>query len=1113
GVSTSTFGLTDSIEYSALLNGMNFGNISAITFVIGSYSPSSYTTYNTNFRYGDGDAAGGTTGISINPNTIVASNDRPGVYAAAGGVVGYGLSVMKNMLNHGTISGTDVAGGIVGATYVEGAESPYTKTTVVDINTAINYGDIKAIATSSYNAISKTLLSYGNISGFFKADSDVYPTLHAADFPRDKRGFGGIFGRLQRGVRGIMSTEGGSFDFIVNANPNIDLVGRLDMDYSFTSSARYFQFNDAIYYSTRPNDNTQAVFTGFYYGELLITGKSSSSPYTYSATIVNVYTQVGTESTFHSSPGTTNYQFVSTSNVSIGTTQLRYLPQYGNNGAIGVKWITEDPDDVLITNSSEQWMYDENFEMRTNTDLTEFIYYMDYDLLAERFQLGGANPRENGMYVLSTSAGSTYGAVLPSNMNLDLMRPMNESYPGEIPLGMSYTPASPQYTSELDSAVIAQYDLLRQTIFNDKSELIPMTPSTLELTEVDGSETILSYPNVDYLNKTITYMISMEAFDASQTDVSYWVTNGFVSAHALIAIRAQDYYGHVPSESELKAFRQLLENEGAVNISSDYPADLSLVLPPKDRNYNQEVPLGYFTVYSEAFVGDDVFASSVYYTDYYVSIIFTPTIEKAGGITALEAIAFNGGDLDDSFDPTDIRLDGTVNPTGSLRLVFTDENHVFTSNFDFKNNFTIKYNGTTVLPSFYTVTSVPTIIDPETHVGTYEITFTFIGATRSGDYTLEYRYFPSSDLFTLIFDKAPSSAKTITALNYYSMGTSLQISGLDISSQLNFGSRILIDNSPFSISSTTNGLLPLYRSRTTYNIGFMTPNSLQLSPFASVVGVELIGITYEDGYRTYEIAYEIMAEDESTTTYTHLITERSVDFTSVLKNGNETDPADVFAEREEAETTFTIDLGFDQSLNLYTLTGSANYIYVDVTAIDYQSNPITLPQNLADWIVFDTDDNLEIIMTYAAVPGYYTFTFNYYRDSVNSVTMATQLVIKKLEGVDAYLKDIRFSQLLTETSYPTVDTSAVFVGSYVTGGVTYQYTMAFTNGNYAFRSTYEISGTPFDFNETGTYSLSGTNLTITPKDGTPITGGTIYANGTIQVSVKPSQSLSRVVNT
>ncbi|MFA5290605.1 MAG: lamin tail domain-containing protein, partial [Candidatus Izemoplasmatales bacterium] len=300
GISISVFGLSDSIEQSVLLNGMNFGNISAVTFVIGSYSTSSYTSYNTNFRYGEGDAAGGTTGVSINPNTIVASNDRPGVYAAAGGVVGYGLSVMRNMLNHGTISGTDVAGGIVGATYVEGAQSPNTKTTVVDINTAINYGDIKAIATTSFGSISKTLLSYENISGFFKPDSQVYPTLHAADFPRDKRGFGGIFGRLQRGVRGIMSTEGGSFDFIVNANPNIDLVGRLDMDYSFTSSARYFQFYDAIYYSARLNDNTQAVFTGFYYGELLITGKSSNrAPYTYTATIVNVYTQIGTIPTLH----------------------------------------------------------------------------------------------------------------------------------------------------------------------------------------------------------------------------------------------------------------------------------------------------------------------------------------------------------------------------------------------------------------------------------------------------------------------------------------------------------------------------------------------------------------------------------------------------------------------------------------------------------------------------------------------------------------------------------------------------------------------------------------------------------------------------------------------
>ena len=47
-------------------------------------------------------------------------------------------------------------------------------------------------------------------------------------WPEGKRGIGGIFGRLQRGWNGQMTASGGNFDFIVNMDPNVDLIGRLD---------------------------------------------------------------------------------------------------------------------------------------------------------------------------------------------------------------------------------------------------------------------------------------------------------------------------------------------------------------------------------------------------------------------------------------------------------------------------------------------------------------------------------------------------------------------------------------------------------------------------------------------------------------------------------------------------------------------------------------------------------------------------------------------------------------------------------------------------------------------------------------------------------------------
>ena len=45
--------------------------------------------------------------------------DRPGINASAGGVIGYGLSIMRRMLIMVEISSTDVAGGIAGATFVK----------------------------------------------------------------------------------------------------------------------------------------------------------------------------------------------------------------------------------------------------------------------------------------------------------------------------------------------------------------------------------------------------------------------------------------------------------------------------------------------------------------------------------------------------------------------------------------------------------------------------------------------------------------------------------------------------------------------------------------------------------------------------------------------------------------------------------------------------------------------------------------------------------------------------------------------------------------------------------------------------------------------------------
>ena len=56
------------------------------------------------------------------------------IYSSAGGVIGM-VWRHARMVNHGDVSSTDVAGGIIGATYVTGGSS--TVTTTVSIDTAI----------------------------------------------------------------------------------------------------------------------------------------------------------------------------------------------------------------------------------------------------------------------------------------------------------------------------------------------------------------------------------------------------------------------------------------------------------------------------------------------------------------------------------------------------------------------------------------------------------------------------------------------------------------------------------------------------------------------------------------------------------------------------------------------------------------------------------------------------------------------------------------------------------------------------------------------------------------------------------------------------------------
>ncbi len=1096
---TADLGLTTTpnpiISSSVLSNGMNFGNVSAITNIKSEYSTTAQSVYATStsnsqnmmwfyrpgsitriYSWNNGLGNGNT--MSIYEDTTRGSEERPAVFSSAGGVIAYGLAVMRRMLNHGTISSTDVAGGIIGATYVIGGSTPVT--TYINIHTAINYGDVEAIPTSSFSNINKYSLSYSNISAQFMTGatrtSYLFPveaTLMRKE-PANKPGFGGIIGRLQRGSNGEMEpVNSDSFKFIVNANPDVDLIGRIDqvLNYTASSSAYLFRSAKGNYYSARQNDTTQIIFTGYYYARAIVTARtlvSGSYKYRYSLDVTNYYEIIGktaVEITYTGADPIVDFiagrYAYNTTTPGVGSVIFLYVQP------ISIPWITEDPDATL--NDSTEWIYDPLFPMRADSTLTEYIYYMPNELLANKFALsenpvGVPNPfyREYGMYVLSTTAGSSVGLVLPSNINTDSMRSINESSTTSPSLLIDYEDVSSSMLNEIDAALELSFNNLKQTKFNEKSLLLQSDTTYINLTEnIGGSSSNLVNGIIDNDLKTVTFNISMEAFAIGQTTASFSVSQALTSAKALIAVRAVDYYNTSPppTEVQLDAINNLLYPERNSGISTSYPAELSVTLPARTITVTTQLSLGYITVYSEAFVSDyenDLYANANYYTDYQILVNFTPTIEYATGSIGITDVSFNGAASVAIGNPLDVRGNGNVNYNGSIRFYFEDTKGVFTEGFDFSNYLTLQYQGVTVDSQYYSVTPYPATVSGG--VGYYSVLISFSSALlKYGDYTLLYKYFSSSTQYSVLFDKAASNQTTLSGLAYYSSNGSVTIGASTVTSSVNFGYPLNITN---SFSTSTNTGLADYLSKITYNPAYMTSGSFQISPFATLTSVTVGTPTYNaSGYKVYTVTYRVTAENgTSFVDYVHTITERTVDVTSVLKNGNEVTIGQIDAAREDALTTFTIDLGLDQTLNLYNLTvGNYPYISIAVTSL---LQPI-------QGITYGVSDYLYIYMDYTTLPDTYTFTLTIHQSATTTITLVTTLDIDKLEGTDSYLKDIKFSELLTGTVYPDisitnssgVDIATAYDPRVYFAGIDYD---GSEGVYYYYRVDGKVSNTPFD---------------------------------------------------
>jgi len=1024
------------IEESVLSNGMNYGVISCITQKLGEYSSNAGTTSEAYYLY----TGSATTSTSPNPSNAVTTNrtltgntlgtsERIGIYASAGGVIGYGLCTMRRMVNHGNVVSTDVAGGIVGATY-----TGLRQTTVVNIDTAINYGLVRMAKVSYFSTMANN--TYLNFESMYLYDpNDIFikqnnlSTLNPNEYPRAKRGIGGIFGRLQRVRNTYMTSEGGKFTFIVNMDPDVDLIGRLDQVDNYTSSNRFYIFKNVTYYTTNQNDLTQAVFTGYNY---FYTTGTNSYPATITTTTYQAvtkekyhyeevngiiyeyryeyheqFTEVVKKGTLHVVNGgeriaypnsdvlvsrttdeaNSSWVLVETNIVeemqedyeavldytktSISSSTANAQKHYSSNsifsnysvhinGANKVDKITENPYDVSPSERAKYFVYDENFPMRTRSDLTQYVYYVENELLADRFKA----TRPYGMYVLATSSGSAVGSTLPANVDLVKLYPLKER--------VSYSNNYDNYERvELESDILNEYIDLLQVKYNDKSELLK--DNKIKLREIGGAKTLLLNPTIDYNNKTITFTLNYKLVKG-MSSISYEIIDADLPKNAKIGMALRP------------------------NVDVDEPPELILDKPGSSFGI---IKIGSFTSYSEAAREVSVFRTPKYTTTYdvYIDLETEPVVESP---------VIYGYRRDNN--STIYSVPGAIN--SSIEVIFRDPGSTLNEGTDISSYVSLWFGEEKVDSEYYILSS--TLLSGTNREFTIKITLSNV--LRGGNYTIKYRYFELDNDGVdreITFSKNYSTANMITTLSHYSIGNSLEISNNVINSLINFGYP-LDTNITFTIETISNQ--PSYLNNIKHSISIL--DNIEIAPFARIIAVRYVSQIHKSGYITYQFEYAIQSEFEyannldTYTTYTHYIKEREISIVNFYKNNNKVSGNNLFATREAITTRFSFDFGIDKAYSnlIYKLKEDSASMYFEISS-------------LISGVTVSADSYLNLDMDQTVLPGEYNFPIKFVRtflEEGNQEIDLGKVRIEKKKGVNAHLLDIKFSETLQDTDYPEI---------------------------------------------------------------------------------------------
>ncbi|MBE0701386.1 MAG: hypothetical protein IH571_06845, partial [Acholeplasmataceae bacterium] len=704
-----------------------------------------------------------------------------------------------------------------------------------------------------------------------------------------------------------------------------------------------------------------------------------------------------------------------------------------------------------------QFIYSPTFEMQTDPTLQQYIYYSENGNLSPTFQ----DSRPNGMYVLSTSSGSTFGSILPANMLFDKLLPLAPGDQGELPsYDIDYdeyvriSPADdPTYMDLLEG-----YEGLFQTLYSDKSVLLDNNQSSLKLIEIEGSMSKLHLPTVVQPSTgnpagVITFNINLALLDfdgGSTSTVHYHIRDALLPNHAVIAKTIEDYYG-LPYGSNItpyiSSYRALLEDYVDPNLDPSEKPDLDPVFSytfDKDNLITGNIVIGHFTSYSQVSQYFTSFLNDSYVTDYIVRLNVT-------NYTSPTLPYLYSYQIDSSSANTNIVTDITTPQVyNTIRFNFRDPNTVPTlpTGTDIlelgtyeRDNVTLEYydevTETYVFVDYedYTLTS---ILSTLTTNRPFSFTIGLNPSMKSGQYRVGFRLLPyqeNRDYYTFI--KGASSLGNITGIEHYSSGEVVP-SGTSIVSYVNFG--YAFDFSSTQLTSVQNEDAKAYQTTNAYyTLPFL--ERLEISDFASITNVVINSMTYQaNGFRTYNISYTVLAENgTSSTVYTHQIRERAISIVDVYRNNNKVvmnQSSPVVVSREALSTAVSVNYGIDPTYSdsIYNLETDDPTSYFTIAPTEVEGITFSVTNS---YLVFTVDSS--------ASAGNYAFDIGYYRDGESVISLGT-LYIQKSLGTNAYLSDIQFAELATETNYAMIyvsdsegdiDTTSTYSPSIYFAGIDY----------------------------------------------------------------------------